>query len=248
MEIAMSSDRLLTASGSPVRRPQPSGGQSTEMNGYLALARWDFQAATMNKAKFIRSYTATWRVPLAPSTESDQTVYLFMGMETADSKSILQPVLQWGKEVGGGGGTVWSVACYFVDGRSENLKMGTRTKSVRVSSGDVLDATIELVSREKDLFGYSCGFKGINGCGIYVESPLQFVQTGIALEVASVGKSSDLPMSKVTHFEDLEILLDDGTRADPSWQIRNCAIEYGVRAIPIAHDGVQSEIDIYYRA
>jgi hypothetical protein len=157
-----------------------------------------------------------------------------MGMETDfcnDVKAILQPVLRWGAR-GDDTGLGWSVASYYVSGRPGHLQIGARTKAINVSSGDTLDAVITLESRNRGTFGYLCEFSGIAGSGLFIETPQEFVQTGVALEVDHVMRLSDLPMSEVTRFDAITVLLDDGTKAYPVWQITNPALEYNVRAIP----------------
>jgi len=167
-------------------------------------------------------------------------------METADRTSILQPVLQWnGSDEGENRG--WVIASYFVNGQPGELKVLAKTQALAVSPGAVLDATIRFESKEHDIFRYSCNFGGISGSGLHIESRAEFVQAGLALEVSNVTGDSELPASAVTHFQDVEIILDDGAKPSPVWEIINPAIKYGVRAIPIFHNGVQSEVDVYYR-
>jgi len=215
---------------------------SNKMNGYLSYATWT------PTEKSIGSFKASWRVPLAPKKKGHQTLFLFMGMETADRTLIFQPVLEWGPSPGAAKEeSHWSVACYLVNGSPGNLSLGAKTKSVPVSVCDLLEAEISLNSTADGLFGYSCEFKEIVGCGLYIQSPLKFTQAGVALEVSNVSDTAALPASTLTQFENLEIVLDDGSKSAPDWQITNLAAQYGVRAYPIDHRGIKDEIDIQYR-
>jgi hypothetical protein len=66
-------------------------------------------------SKQVVSLTAKWTVPPAP-TLNGATVFLFPSVEPSDSGgAIVQPVLQWGSSVAGGGNS-WTIASWFVPG------------------------------------------------------------------------------------------------------------------------------------
>lgn len=207
-------------------------------------ATWNFAA----KGKKLKSLKGRWRVPSPPSKDNNQTVFLFIGIQTARAadgkKSILQPVLLWNKQMGG-----WFVSCVYVSGKPGNLRVGVRTKAIPVAPNDVLDATITLAApNDNGAFGYNCEFNGLAGSGVYIGTRERLVEAGVALEVAlEAGKKpdpSDFPTSPVTQFEDLEITYEDDSKAKPSWKIKT---KFGVRAKKIAHGGIENEIDILYR-
>lgn len=61
----------------------------------------------------ISSFATTWKVPAAPTTNHQQTIFLFNSIEPASGNAILQPVLQYGPSAAGGG-SYWAVASWYV--------------------------------------------------------------------------------------------------------------------------------------
>jgi hypothetical protein len=246
-------DRLLSRFTSLSRKidSQSADTKPALMNGYLARATWsvDRVRVSTNAGISIQSLKATWRVPPAPATDSGQTIFLSMAMETAASsvvKTTLLPVLQWG-ERDDGKGHDWSAACYCVIGQPERPQYGVKTHSFRVAHGDMLSGAISLEVKNGGVFGYRCRFLGIPGCLLYHESPYELVQTGVALQVDQLKELSNLPNLNVTRFEAVKIVLDGNTMAKPIWDVTNNAVKCNVRAVPVVHGDVQDEIDIYYR-
>lgn len=213
--------------------------KSPLMDGYAARATW-----AANDGNSIRTLKATWRVPAPPMSHSGQTIYLFIGMETAvGDRTILQPVLQWGVN----GLKNWSVASYCVSGSPGNLKFAAATKAIPVSSGQHLTASITLQTNTDGIFGYLSEFEGLAETVLHINLPQELTQVGTALEVYNVMKLSDLPNSDTTRLAPIVIRLFDDARVSPVWEITNSELKYNVRAVAVPHDGVQDEIDIFYR-
>jgi hypothetical protein len=217
------------------------------MNGYAARATWepDQSPGSMEIGRSVKSFKASWRVPAPPSTDSGQTIYLFIGMETGSAvgdKVILQPVLQWGVH----NLNHWGVATYCVSGSPGNLKFAATTKAMRVAPGDNLTASIVLQQKVGGTYGYLSEFVGIPESSLYINLPQELVQVGVALEVYRVMKLSDLPNSDVTRFSVVEIEFDNDAKGNPNWELANPELKYKIRAAPVMHGGVHNEIDIYY--
>jgi hypothetical protein len=94
----------------------------------------------------VTRFTTTWTVPAAPSTHSDQTVFLFNGIQ--NSTMIYQPVLQWGPS-GAGGGNFWAVTWKIVYQRFNRwAKSGVFERIFKLLASDhdkeymMIDATI----------------------------------------------------------------------------------------------------------
>lgn len=194
----------------------------------------------------LRSYKANWHVPDPPTTDTGQTIYLFIGAESTagvGDQTILQPVLQWGVD----GLKRWAVASYCVSGSPGNLKFAAKTKAVPVSEGERLTASIILESSADGVFNYLSEFEGIAETKLYMGLPQAFPQIGVALEAYDVMKLSDLPSSDMTRFGELRISLGGNLKPEPDWQIANPELQYGIRAVPVTHDGIQNEIDVLYR-
>jgi hypothetical protein len=218
------------------------------INGYAARATWEFDQPSGSKqiGGSIRSFKAFWRVPDPPATESGQTIYLFIGMETGISignKVILQPVLQWGaNDIKN-----WSVSTFCVFGTPKDLKLAAVTKAIPVAAGDQLAASIVLQEKVGGAFGYLAEFSGISGSSLYVNLPQELIQVGVALEVYNVMKLSDLPNSDRTVFDMIQIVSDSDAELSPIWELTNSELKYDIRAAAVVHAGIQDEIDIYYR-
>jgi hypothetical protein len=225
-----------------------AGSKSPLLEGYLTRATWSLDSTLQSEGRSIKGLTTILVTPPPPATQSGQTVFLFPAFETSASaatKSILQPVLQWVPDIEGFPG--WAVACYYVSGSSQNLQVRVRTKPVPVQEGDALPIEIRLIIKEKGVFGYYAEFSEIGGCGIYVETRDEFVQVGVALEVYGLMKLSDLPNVDYTRFPVLNIVLDNDKRVSPHWDIVNSVPQYKIKSVPIAHDGIEDEVDIFYR-
>ena len=68
--------------------------------GWQGYAFWRNKSSTDH----ITTFVANWQVPLAPSNQEDQIVFIFNGLESVTGRGatggILQPVLQWTKSDG----------------------------------------------------------------------------------------------------------------------------------------------------
>jgi hypothetical protein len=80
-------------------------------------------------------------VPRAPRTFASQTVYFFTSLEPVDRSAVIQPVLGWGPQPGGGG-NFWSAAVWYVN-TSGAL---SHSPLVTVSSGDTILGSLQAVS------------------------------------------------------------------------------------------------------
>ena len=78
------------------------------LQGYLCATLWDWEEEkSENSHDPITQFRMEWQVPLAPTTASGQTIFLFNGLQpsvNSEKKSVLQPVLQWGNPDSPGGG------------------------------------------------------------------------------------------------------------------------------------------------
>jgi hypothetical protein len=62
----------------------------------------------------INALVSQWLVPPFPTSQQGQTIFLFNGLEPSSQNVILQPVLQWGPSVAGGGDS-WAIASWLVN-------------------------------------------------------------------------------------------------------------------------------------
>lgn len=130
-------------------------------SGWIAYAYWN-----NNSGSTLSSFTTTWVVPPAPTTQSGQTVFLFNGIQ--NSTMIYQPVLQWGLSAAGGG-NYWAVASWYADGQNGH---SFHSQLTQVNPGDILIGVMTLTGQANGLFSYSCQFQSIANSSL----PIQNVQ------------------------------------------------------------------------
>ena len=156
-------------------------------SAWVAYAYW---ANTSGQP--ITSFRTTWQVPEPPSTDSNQIIYLFSGIDPSDpSTGILQPVLQWGRSEAGGG-PYWSVASWYVAGASAGSN-AYYTTPVQVNPGDTLVGAMTLTNQSGGTFDYNCEFEGISGTSLPALNHPELVWCNETLEVYNVAQCSDFP-------------------------------------------------------
>jgi hypothetical protein len=108
-----------------------------------AWAAFDYAEASRNAFGFdwYNSMASEWRVPPAPALQTDQTVFIFNGVDTQSGAELLQPVLQWGRSALGGGQR-WSVGTWYVV--SGGIEAGSPLTDVSV--GDLIHG--EMTARD----------------------------------------------------------------------------------------------------
>jgi hypothetical protein len=192
-----------------------------------------------------------FRVPLPPEVPSDQTVFLFNGIQPSASnpnKAVLQPVLQWGNGNHPDGGQFWSVASWYVRGQPGALDVSARTRAVPVDADSELVATIALTNNADGVFSYLCEFSGVSGSALAVDLPTELVRVTSALECYKVVDDSELPSSASTSFRDITININAKERANPNWQLKNLAPGGSrIAATLVTHAGITDEVNITYR-
>jgi hypothetical protein len=113
---------------------------SSVNRGWITYAQW------FNAGHPISLFKTTYIVPPSPLTQSNQTIFLFSGIQ--NSTMIYQPVLQWGKSAAGGG-KYWSVARWYADGLGGSAY---HSDLVKVNSGDTLIGIMTLTNQKGNLF------------------------------------------------------------------------------------------------
>jgi hypothetical protein len=190
----------------------------------------------------ISSFSSTWMVPKAPTTDSGQLIYLFNGLEDINSECILQPVLQWG-ESPDGGGSYWAVASWFVN---KQTGAAFRTPLVNVSEGQVLTGVMTLLGPADQGFRYSCEFQGIPGTSL--EGGVQAPELSKAVEVLECHRMTactDYPATPMTVFGSIQIQTG-GNSLTPTW-VKNDQITGCGEHTQILNNGAANvEVDIYY--
>jgi hypothetical protein len=213
-------------------------------SGWIAYAEW-----TSEVDEPISSFRATWQVPNAPATQSDQTIYLFPGMQNlAEKPDILQPVLQWGS-FGFDDGPCWSVSSWYVFHNDQAF----HTQPVRVSEGDTLIGLIKhtgtsVTEDHRNVFSYSCEFEGILQTKLLVSKVEELKYCCQVMEAYGIKNCSDYPAADRTIFSAIEIEID-GATPTPKWvpktDVTDCGQYAEVVNNPVTNE---EEVYIYYRS
>ena len=218
-------------------------------------ANWITCAGWMNTTgATITEFTTTWTVPPPPATVGAQLIYLFNGIETADGKAIVQPVLQWGDsgaDFDGQNrtGQFWTAASWLVGGADNSA---THTPHVRVSPGDVLVGAIKLVGQSASGFTYTCEFEGLAGTMLptpEMDELIWCVQTLEAYEgnqtpPYDLSASAEYPATGIVAFRSINIVTD---RPNPvgSWISHDVVTTFGEHTTVNTNSSTDGEVLIY---
>lgn len=93
----------------PRARTENLGSTPGTGNGWVEADQWNVPLASSDDIDYM---AGTWTVPSYPN-ENGAVIYLFNGIEPASGSWILQPVLQYGVSLAGGG-NYWTIASWLV--------------------------------------------------------------------------------------------------------------------------------------
>ncbi|KAJ7177211.1 hypothetical protein C8R43DRAFT_1230245 [Mycena crocata] len=201
-------DKLINAA-SPTGMAPSFGPPAAPRSGWITHAFWFYTAASP-----ISSFTTTFMVPPPPATLNGQLIYLFPCMEPGTLETIMQPVLQFGTSPAGGG-AFWSVASWYLLGDQIYF-----TPAVSVNVGQILKATMTLVSQDGTHFGYTTQFTDIPGTALTVTGAKQLSFVAEALEAYGITRESDYPPG-ATVFRDINIVLTNRSVPHMGWSVAN---------------------------
>jgi hypothetical protein len=100
-------------------------------NGWVEASQWDVPLSSTDNIDYM---AGTWAVPSNPLS-TGALIYLFNGIEPSERNWVLQPVLQYGRSIAGGG-NYWAIASWAVgsNGYVFHSPLGT------VRPGDLISA------------------------------------------------------------------------------------------------------------
>jgi hypothetical protein len=206
-------------------------------DGWITYASW-----TNNTGTPVSRFATTWTVPPAPTTDHDQTIFLFNGIQ--NSTMIYQPVLQWGRSAAGGGSR-WSVASWYADGQTGQSFHSTL---VDVQVGDVLTGVMTLTGQNTSGFSYNCEFTGIANTGLPISNVQELTWCNETLEVYDVTVASDYPNTAMTAMRSIDLRCGSTT---PTflWTVNNAVTDVGQHTTIINERvGGHGEVDLWYRS
>lgn len=133
---------------------------------------------------------ASWVVPNDPPTRNDQKLAYWIGLQSEDSKMVLQPVLTWGAWANGAT-KGWNLSCWAAFIAKNGEVSHKASKYVPVYPGEKLNAIVEFVSYRNGLYSYRCGFEGYPDT-FYTYESKEFLNTVmLELEVQDMTSCND---------------------------------------------------------
>jgi hypothetical protein len=209
-----------------------------------------------NTGEPISKLTTTWRVPPEPATPASQLIYFFNGIEPADGKIIVQPVLQWGDSGADNDGQnrtgpFWTIASWIVGGPDDSA---THTPHIRVNPGDVLIGAVTLIDRTANGFVYQCEFQGIPGTVLTTPEMSELVWCMQTLEVYELqgnhnppydlDAQAEYPAIAVISFDQINIQTN-AAGPNGNWLPRNIVEDYGEHTSIATDSSTNGSVVIY---
>jgi hypothetical protein len=217
---------------------------ANDSSGWLTFSSW-----YNNSNNPITYFSTSWIVPSPPSTNSNQTIFLFNGLMSISSQyslatSILQPVLQWGVSAAGGG-NYWAITNWYVwdSGDSSQYFHGSL---INIISGTRLDGVMKLTSASSNTFSYNSSFDGYSsGSELQVNNVPQLNWVCESLEAYGITKVTDYPNEEKIIMSDIQIKVANYYPLI-SWKPINIATEYGRHINIVSNSSIDGEVDLYF--
>lgn len=209
----------VLANGTRFSPPSSCDGRSARVP--FPTNSWVEEAYYQYTTRPLTGMYGQWPVPSAPSSNDQQTIFLWIGLECCNAPytggyGVLQPVLQWGAAADGGG-AYWIMTSWYVTSSGAAFY----STPISVSAGDTVVG---------DIGRGTCGI----GCTTWrwsiISEDLRTMQSTtetiaisntetsayVNLEVYNVIKCADYPASGSTAFGSLQ-LTDTNGAITPSW-------------------------------
>lgn len=159
---------------------------------------------------------ASWVVPDQPPTRNNQKLAVWIGLQTEDSNTVLQPVLTWGNWANGASGG-WNISCWLakIDKRTQEVSHKA-SKYLRVQPGTRLTGIVELLSYRNGIYTYRCVFEG-HPESEYIHESSEYLNTAmLEYEVHDLKACNDFTLENVV-ITDISIF--SGTKnISSSWK------------------------------
>jgi hypothetical protein len=211
---------------------------ANDSSGWLTFTYWH-----NNSNNPITYFSTSWIVPSPPTTNSNQLIYLFNGLESSSPNYILQPVLQWGISPAGGG-NYWSITNWYVWGSSSTQYF--HGSLIKVSPGTSLQGVIKLTSDSSNTFSYNSSFTGYSsGSELQVNNGPQLNWAYEALEAYGIKKATDYSSDEKVKMTEIQLKVDN-IYPLLTWTPLNVATEYGRHINIVSNSSMNGEVDIYF--
>jgi hypothetical protein len=207
-------------------------------SGWITYAYWSNDTTTGTPVTFFHT---RWRVPNAPKSDDNQTVFLFNGMQDGFGQGahILQPVLQWGQSEAGGG-NYWSITNWYVGSSAFYGAL------VQVPSGTHLEGVMQQTGQSGSLHSYSSSFVNYPATNITISNAPQLWWAAETLETYGIAKDSDYPAQQKIRMDGIHI--KQGTQnATLSWTAVKAFKSGKQNTTVVSDNSPDGEVDIYFR-
>jgi len=221
-------------------RSKASKSVTPDDNGWMTYSQWDNTTITP-----ISYLSTNWIVPLPPTTNSGQTIFLFNGLCPDTWAWILQPVLQWGVSAAGGG-NYWAISNWYVD---DSLYFCDTL--MNVSPGTNLQGIMTLTSDSSSNYSYNSSFivdsSGtiLPGCNLQVNNIPILTWAFQTLEVYGVTQCTDYPADTVVKMTNI-IIKTDSINPTLVWTPQDAYTDFGQNTTIVSNSSTNGEVDIQF--
>lgn len=183
-------------------------------------------------------FSTNWTVPAAPNV-SGGTFFIFNGLEDGITH-ILQPVLQYGAAMDGGG-NYWSVDNWYA---SCPTCPAVYASPSTVSAGQALTGVIQQTGQAGGNFSYSSSFTQFPGATLTVQNvpaltfPYETIEAYNMSSLASYPPVSDIPMTGIN-------LQAGGVNPALAWTAENRSTEVGQHTVVVSNANPGGEVDLF---
>jgi len=248
--VETASGKLVKDFGVPVRSKAhlPSSNDShvnqtnTNITPSASTANWIEWATATNykQGANIQAFSTTWKVPSLPTTLNDgQVIFIFDGIQSPDSVSLLQPVLQYGNN-GSVGGNYWSVQNWFIPGCFMCAPQ-FQGANIQVSPGTTLTGSMTK-SGSAGSYSYTSSFgSAFSSNNLTVTNyPNVNLEYGVeTLEAYNILQYSDYPPDSAVR---MTTITAGTTNIVTGWGLNNPITNYGQHIKEVSN----TEIDLYF--
>jgi hypothetical protein len=188
-------------------------------------------------------FSTKWVVPEPPTSENDQLIYLFNGLESKTGSYIIQPVLQWGVSIAGGG-SHWSISNWFVG--FPNSGIAFYGPLFEVYPNQELHGLITAQKQINGLFTYRSSFENIPNSELVIIDCEELVLAFETLECYKLTEFSDYPNSPSTEMREIEIRLE-GHPITIEWEPYNQVVDNGQWCEIVSNASPGGIVNLHYK-
>ncbi len=222
--------------------------------GWIENAQWRNAGANP-----IVYFSTNWVVPPAPTSNDNQVVFLFNGMQPDSGAHIIQPVLQWGPSAAGGG-AYWSISNWYADGQGGASVVAP---VVKVDPGTILQGVMTCTGSSSSGYNYTCKFIGYSAVDLTQTDAEEMTWAYETLECYGpynsttktfnpLSQCSDYPNTPFTSMYAIEIKMGtpgtSGADADIAWFAVTSYKDCGQVCDIVNNASPGGEVVLYYRS